>query len=56
MPIKEQQKVLFKYYGQGTVKELAERHNCSESAGKIRLKRLKKKISTLYQALEIKIL
>ena len=56
LPIKEQQKVLFKYYGQGTVKELAERNNCSESAGKIRLKRLKKKISTLYQALEIKIL
>lgn len=56
LPIKEQQMVLFKYYGQGTVKELAERHNCSESAVKMRLKRLKKKISTLYQALEMKVI
>lgn len=54
LPIEEQQMVLFKYYGQGTVKELAGRYNCSESAVKMRLKRLKKKISTLYQALEIR--
>ena len=42
LPIKEQQMLLFKYYGQGTVKELAEHHNCSESAVKMLLKRLKK--------------
>jgi hypothetical protein len=45
--------VLFKYYSQGTEKELAGRYNCSENAFKKRLKRLNF-FSTLYQALEIR--
>lgn len=38
----EQEIILFKYCNHGTIKEMAENYNCSESAVKIRLRRLKR--------------
>tara|TARA_B100001093_G_scaffold128121_2_gene120610 strand:+ start:2675 stop:3295 length:621 start_codon:yes stop_codon:yes gene_type:complete len=52
----EQEMILFKYCNHGTIKEMAENYNCSESAVKMRLKRLKQKLINLYQQLENKVL
>ena len=52
----EQEMILFKYCNHGTIKEMAENYNCSESAVKMCLKRLKQKLINLLQQLENKVL
>lgn len=53
LPTKDQQILLLKYYGGESIKELAERYNYSESALKMKLKRIKAKLLNRYREIEI---